>query len=47
MLDFIMAIMMLFTQPVTQPSLLPVSQVIEVCGSTSQLTLRVDNRIRF
>jgi hypothetical protein len=46
MFDFIMAIMLSFTQPV-QPSPLPVSQVIAACGSPSELTLRVDNRIRF
>jgi len=43
MLDFIMAIMMAFTQP----HALPASQVIAACGSTSELTLRVDNRIWF
>jgi hypothetical protein len=43
MFDFIMAIMLSFTQP----SPLPVSQVIAACGSPSELTLRVDNRIRF
>ena len=47
MFEYIMAIMLSFTQPVTQPSPLPVSQVIAACGSASELTLRVDNRISF
>jgi hypothetical protein len=43
MFEYIMAIMLSFTQP----NPLPVSQVIAVCGIPSELTLRVDNRIRF
>ena len=47
MFEYIMAIMLLFTQPVAQPSPLPVSQAITACGSPADLTLRVDNRISF
>ena len=47
MFEFIMAVMLSFTQPAVQPSPLPVSQVIAACGSPAEYTLRIDNRIRF